>query len=43
MIYAVLLLVSCEGKIERLDLNRLPNSISAGLGIVSDSGVILYS
>ena len=28
---------------ERLDLNRFPNSISARLGIVLDSGVILYS
>ena len=34
-----LVLVSCEGKMERLDLNCLQNSISAGLGIVLDSSV----
>ena len=28
---------------EKLDLNHFPNSISAGLGIVLDSGVILFS
>ena len=41
--YAVLLLVSCEGRIEKLNLNCLPNSISVVLELCVDSGVIWYS
>ena len=42
-ISSVLLLVSCEGKLEKLDLNCFQTVFLLDLGVVLDSSMILYS